>query len=305
MKKTGQFITYLLFLFFVGLFAILPFRVLYIFSDGLYVLLFYVAGYRKKVAYSNLKRSFPEKDEREVQIILKKFYKHLADIFVESMKGFAMTKNQVRKRHHLENPEILQPYIKQGKSVMSVVSHYNNWEWGSMSGGVFLDIPVMILYKPLKNKFVDKFLKKIRMNFGTELVSIFRTYQGFKERKDTMYLYVLAADQSPSKLKRAYWVDFLNQDTACLHGPEKYARLFDYPVLYLDIQKEKRGHYTVTAEVLAEKPNELPEGEITRRYMKRLEKAIRQAPQYWLWSHRRWKKKRPAEVKTQQHKEMK
>lgn len=291
MKKAAHFILYLLFLFFIGLFAILPFRVIYVISDGLRFLLFYVIGYRKKVVYSNLRRSFPEKDEAEIHRIAKRFYNHLADVLVESIKGFAMTRKQVYNRHHLINPEVVQEYINHGQSVIGVVAHYNNWEWGSMSGSVNLDADVMILYKPLSNPFIDRFLTNIRKSFGTELVSIFRTYKGFKERQNKPYLYVLAADQSPSKVRKAYWVDFLNQDTACLHGPEKYARLYNYPVFYLNIQKVKRGYYTVSGELLTERPADLPDGEVTRLYMKRLEQSIKQAPEYWLWSHRRWKKK--------------
>jgi len=295
MKKVAHFISYLFFLFFVGLFAILPFQVVYLISDGLYFVLFYLVGYRKKVAFNNLRRSFPDKSEKEIKKIRKKFYRHLADILVEGIKGFVMTKKQIYKRHHITNPELAQKYIDAGQSVIGVVAHYNNWEWGTMSGSTQVNSNVMVLYKPLSNPFIDKFLKKIRKSFGTELVSIFNTFRAFRERKDKPYMYVLAADQSPSKVKRAIWVDFLNQDTACLHGPEKYARLYNYPVLFLNIQKVKRGRYTITGEVLTESPADLPEGEVTRLYMKRLEKSIRDKPEYWLWSHRRWKKARAAQ----------
>ncbi len=292
MKKAGYFISYLFFLFFVGLFAIMPFRVVYILSDGLSFLLFHVIKYRRKVVSDNLYRSFPEKSDKERKVIMKRFYKHLGDILVESIKGFAMTKKQVYKRHHIVNPELAQRYLDAGKGVIGVVAHYNNWEWGTMSGSTQLNANVMILYKPLSNPYIDKFLKNIRNSFGTELISIFKTYKAFKERQNKPYLYVLAADQSPSKLKRAIWVDFLNQDTACLHGPERYARLFNLPVLYLDIQKQKRGFYTLTGEVMTSDPSSLPEGEVTKLYMKRLEKSIREKPEFWLWSHRRWKKTR-------------
>lgn len=298
MKKAAQFIVYLLFLAFAGLFAIIPFRLLYVLSDGVYGLLFYVVGYRKKVVYQNLKASFPEKSEKEIKRITKKFYKHLADLFVESLKGFTMSKASVIKRHKLADEGIGDEYHRQGKSVMVVVGHYNNWEWGSMSGGLQLESPVMVLYKPLSNKFIDNFLERRRRNFGSELVAIRQTARAFEVRKNTPYFYILAADQSPGKTKRAYWIDFLNQDTACLHGPETYARKYNLVVIYLEIKKLKRGFYQMVPNVITEDPSKLEDGEIVKRYMKLLEGSIKNKPEYWLWSHRRWKKKRKPETKS-------
>lgn len=292
MKKSLQFIVYLLFLAVAGLFAIMPFRIVYVLSDGIYVLLYYVVGYRKKVVYQNLKNSFPEKSEEERKAIAKKFYKHLSDLFVESLKGFTMSNNSVIKRHKIIDEGLGNKYSREGKSVMVVVGHYNNWEWGSMSGGLQLNSPVMALYKPLSNKFIDRFLEKRRRGFGSELVAIRQTARAFAKRKNTPYFYILAADQSPGNTKRSYWIDFLNQDTACLHGPETYARKYDLVVVYLEIQKLKRGFYHLLPKVITEDPSELPEGEIIRRYMMMLEETIRNKPEYWLWSHRRWKKKR-------------
>jgi KDO2-lipid IV(A) lauroyltransferase len=292
MKKILQYIVYLLFLAFAGFFAIIPFRIMYVLSDGVYGLLFYVVGYRKKVVYQNLKNSFPEKSEEERKAIAKKFYKHLADLFVESLKGFTMSSKSVMKRHKLMDNGIGDEYHRQGKSVMVVVGHYNNWEWGSMSGGLQLESPVMVLYKPLSNQFIDRFLEKRRRGFGSELVAIRQTARAFENRKDTPYFYILAADQSPGKTKRAYWIDFLNQDTACLHGPETYARRYNLVVIYLEIQKIKRGFYQMVPKVITENPSELEDGEVVGRYMKLLEESIRKKPEYWLWSHRRWKKKR-------------
>ena len=299
MKKVIHFITYLFFLLFAGIFAVMPFRLVYIFSDGLFYLLYYLVGYRKKIVHQNLKNSFPEKSEKEIIRIQKAFFRHLSDILVESVKGFTMSKKSVIKRHYLNDNGLGNQYTRQNQSFIAVVGHYNNWEWGSMSGGLQLEASVMVLYKALSNKFIDRFLEKRRRSFGSELVSIRRTIRAFEERKNQNYVYVLAADQNPGRKSRnVYWVRFLNQDTACLHGPETYARKYNMPVVYLEIRKIKRGYYQMVPEILTNNPSELPQGEIVRRYMKALEKNIREKPEYWLWSHRRWKKKKPENIKS-------
>lgn len=293
LKKVGYLISYIFFLLFVGLFTILPFRVAYLFSDFVYFILFYLTGYRKKISYENLKKSFPEKTEKEIQKILKQFYHHLGDLLVEGIKGFSMTRKQIVKRHKMVNPEILQSFLDKGQSVICTTAHYNNWEWGTMSGTLQVNGKAMGLYMPLSNPYIDKFMKKTRSGKGTELISIFRTLHGFRDRKDQVYGYMLAADQNPPNARFAYWMTFLNQETACINGPEKYARMFDYPVLFLTINKVKRGYYEIVMEQITDNPNSLDKGEITVRYMRLLEKNIRKTPQYWLWSHRRWKKSRP------------
>lgn len=291
--KVLQFIIYLFFLLFAGIFSILPFRIAYIIADGLYVVLYYLVGYRKKVVLKNLRASFPEKSEQEIQRICKKFYHHLADIFIESMKGFTMSKKQVNKRHIMLNSEMLKKYTASRRSLMVVVGHYNNWEWGTLSGGLFFNGSVVALYKPLSNTYIDKFMKKKRHNFGTEMVSIGLTARAFQRNKDHTTLYIFAADQSPAKVRNAIWMDdFLGQETACLHGADKYSRMYNLPVIYLQINKLKRGHYEMEAILIADKPNDLEEGEVVRRFMRSLESTIKKNPEYWLWSHKRWKKKR-------------
>jgi len=293
LKKVGYFITYILFLVFIGFFALLPFRVAYLFSDFLYVILFYITGYRKKVAYTNIRKSFPNKTEQEIQKILKQFYHHLGDLIVEGIKGFSMTRKQVIKRHKILNPEVLQSFTKNNQSTICTTAHYNNWEWGTMSGTLQMEGKAMALYMPLSNPYIDKLMKKIRASRGTELISIFKTLHAFRDRKDETYSYLLAADQNPPNARFAYWMTFLNQETACINGPEKYARMFDYPVLFLNITKVKRGYYQIFIEVITDNPSSSKKGDITVKYMRLLEKEINNNPQYWLWSHRRWKKTRP------------
>ncbi len=270
----------------------MPFRVLYIFSDMVYFLVYYLAGYRRKVVFENLRSSFPEKNEREIRLLTKKFYHHLCDISLESIKGFTMSPEQLIMRHHILNPELADHYFDSGKSVIAVPGHYNNWEWGSLSPGLQMKYPIVGFYKPMSNKLVDAYAKRHRAKFNTLLASIRETALTFGKLADKPLAYIMASDQSPTNMKDSYWFNFLNHDTAWLHGPEKYARMYNLPVIYVDIQKVKRGYYELKLVLLTENPASLPDGEITRLYVQHLEKSILQDPAYWLWSHKRWKHRR-------------
>lgn len=268
----------------------MPFWLMYGFSDFLYFLFFYVFKYRKKVVFHNLHSSFPEKSDDEIRTIAKKFYRHLSDILIEGIKGFKISKKQILKRHKLINPEFLNSYFERGQSVIVATAHYSNWEWGSLSGGLQSMYKLIGFYKPLNNKYVDNLLKKSRATCGMSLISIYETYKTFIKHQEDVFAYILASDQSPSNYKKAYWVDFLNHETACLHGIEKYARLLNYPVLYIHIYRVKRGYYEIKIEKILDNPSEYKEGEITKLYMNHLEKIITEKPYEWLWSHKRWKK---------------
>lgn len=269
--------------------GIMPFRVMYIFSDLVYFLVYHISGYRRKVVKENLSSSFPEKNAGEIRLLTKKFYHHLCDISLESIKGFSMSPQELIRRHHILNPELAEHYLDKGLSIITEPGHYNNWEWGSISPGLQIKYPIVGFYKPMTNKLVDAHVKSHRAKFNTRLASIKETASTFEELASTSECYIMAADQSPSNSKASYWFDFLHHETAWLHGPEKYARKYNWPVLYVDIQKVKRGFYTLNLVLLTENPESLPDGEITRLYAQHLEKTIIGEPAYWLWSHRRWK----------------
>ena len=272
--------------------GILPFRIMYFFSDMFYFLIYYVIGYRRSVVHANLSSSFPEKSPAEIRQLEKKFYHHLCDISFEGIKGFYMSPEELIRRHHILNPEIGDYYFDKGLSAITVPGHYNNWEWGSLSPGLQLKYPIVGFYKPMSNKLVDAFAKRHRAKFNTILASIKETAATFDRLDSSPQAYIMASDQSPTNLKDCYWINFLNHDTPWLHGPEKYARKYNWPVIYVDIQKVKRGFYEIELVVLTENPNSLPDGEITRLYAQHLEKSIMQDPAYWLWSHKRWKHQR-------------
>jgi len=270
----------------------MPFRVMYAFSDIFYFLIYYLIGYRRKVVMLNLSRSFPYKNANEIHLLTKKFYHHLCDISLESIKGFTMSPKELIRRHHVLNPELLVPYLIKGVSTITVPGHYNNWAWGSLSPGLQINYPIVGIYKSMSNKQVDAYVKRHRAKFKTRLAPIRQTAIIFNELCEKPHIYILAADQSPSNLNECYWFNSLNQDTLWLSGPEKYARKYNWPVLYVDIQIVKRGYYTLELVLLTEDPASMPQGEITRLYAHHLEETIKLEPAYWLWSHKRWKHKR-------------
>ncbi len=289
-----KYISYIFLRVLVLFIALIPFRVLYVFSDILSFILYRVAGYRKKVVRSNLISCFPDKSLKEIKAIERGFYRNLGDVTVEAMKGMSMSADDFRARHKALNPELQEHFYNRGQSIICVTAHYGNWEWGTNSAGVQISHQTIALYKALNNKYVDNYMRRLREKFNTKLVDIRDTHKVFSHYSDQKACFILAADQSPSSLKRAYWIDFLGRETACLHGPEKYAQIFNIPVLHTKIRRVSRGYYELSSSVLAENPRDLAEGEITRRYMKELEEHILAEPANWLWSHRRWKHQRIA-----------
>lgn len=280
-----------IFLFFIGLLGILPFKGIYLLSDFTNWVLRKLIKYRKRVIEDNLMLIFPELTAEELKNIVAKTYQNLTDNLLESLKSFTMRKSTIVKRYKIVNPELVLTYYEKGQSVIGVTGHYCNWEWGSLAASLQSPYKFAAFYKPLHNKHIDKILKNSRSKCGTDLISIYQTSQAFEDRKNKATLYLMAADQSPSKrqIKNAIWLNFLGKETAFLHGIEKHARNNNNPVIYTDIQRIKRGYYEVTLSIICDKPDELKEGEITKRYAQKLESVIRKKPENWLWSHKRWK----------------
>ena len=298
MQKLG----YYLFRTFIFIFKLMPFTLVYLLSDFLFMLFYYVFGYRKKVIYTNLKKSFPDKTDKEINKIIKATYKNLTDVTVEGIKGFSMSKKELVRRYKVTNADILDNYFKKGISVLGIGSHYTNWEWGVLCFSLQFKHKSIGIYKPLSNKYIDSYIRKTRAAWGMNLESIKRTNAAFEENKNTANLYFLIADQSPSNIVSAYWIDFLNQDTACLHGPENYAKQYNLPVVYGNVQRVKRGFYTVELIELIKNSKETSEAEITKKFMGKLESIIKEKPGNWLWTHKRWKRKR-SEIETQRERQ--
>ncbi|MGM0377465.1 MAG: lysophospholipid acyltransferase family protein [Bacteroidota bacterium] len=291
MQNISRLLTSFVFLLTVGLIAITPFRGLYMVSDFFAWVLRKILKYRQTVILQNISRSNLELTESEKKVLISGFYRNLSDIILEGMKSFSMSMTSVLRRHKVQNPEILDPYFQNNQSLILVTGHLGNWEWGSLSAGLYTDYQIIAFYSPLRNKQIDKILRWSRSRFGTILTPTKGTTQTFQDYQDQPTLFIMAADQSPARVASAHWVPFLGRPTAFLHGPEKHARNNNYPVVFAEIERVKRGYYELTLSILAEKPSELPEGEVTRRYAKKMETSIRKHPANWLWSHRRWKHK--------------
>lgn len=241
---------------------------------------------------TNLTNSFPDKSEQEIKKICKAFYSHLCDIIVESVKLFSITKSQISKRFIVNNPEILKPYFDANQDVLIVGGHYNNWEM--LAAGIDQQVPhdTTGLYSKLSNPFFDKKMKESRSAFGLRMVTTKDSFAYFKETHTTPRLTIFGADQSPTYSKSVHWTTFLSQDTAVALGTERFAKKYNLPVVYGSIHKVKRGHYSLDISKLTDTPIDTADGEITEMHTRKLEEQILNKPEYWLWTHKRWKRKR-------------
>lgn len=275
--------------------SLLPLAVSYRLSDVMFFTLYYLLRYRRKVVFTNLYNSFPDKSPREIETIGRKFYRHFCDLVLESIRIFSISREELSRRCRIVNSELLEQFYKEGKSIIIASGHYNNWELAALAFDLQASHQSVGIYKPLANPYFDEKLQQSRAKFGLELVPKDETKAFFQENGHRLTAPMLATDQSPSKSTNVYWTQFLNQDTAVLFGTEKYAKEFGYPVVYGHIRKIRRGYYEMEFELIEANPTEAPHGAITEKHTRALERDIQQAPQYWLWTHKRWKRKRPVE----------
>jgi Kdo2-lipid IVA lauroyltransferase/acyltransferase len=275
--------------------TLLPMRILYVFSDFLYIILYYVISYRRKVVAENLRNSFPEKSAGELKTIEKKFYRHLADLMIEILKLTHMSREQSLNRMKITNVELLERLYDEGRDVIAVIGHYNNWEW--LKSLIFhTKFQTVSIYKPLQDKRFDRFLLGLRGREGMILTPMSLIIREILEAKknNRKSIYSFITDQTPPRGDIKYWTTFLNQDTPVYLGVEKIASKYDMAVVFFNVTKVKRGYYSYCPELLFEHTKGLPEHEITEKHVRRLEEIIREKPEYWIWSHRRWKHKKPA-----------
>ena len=276
----------------IWLLSSLPMALLYLLSDGLYLLFFYVIGYRKRVVLDNLTLAFPEKEERELLEIRKKFYRHFTDLVVESVKAFTMSKAFVSKRYAFNNPEVVNDLHKKGRSIAFVGAHQANWEW-SCSMPMVVDVLCFGAYTRMGNKYFDRVIKKSRSKFGFIGYETTKTVQAIKSNFDNgvQGLYLLLSDQSPQIHKTHYWREFMGVKVPIHTGAEMLAKKFDMAVVNYSIKKIKRGRYKVDLELITETPQQFKNYEITDQYLAIVERNIREQPEYYLWSHKRFKHK--------------
>ncbi len=273
--------------------SLLPLWALHLIADSIGFLLIKVVPYRKQLVKENISNSFPDKSPAEIKAIINGFYHHMADLIFESIKIFSISKEEARSRCRVKNPEVLDRFFAEGKNVIVVGGHYNNWEMLAVATDMQVKHQIVGIYSTMSNKFFNKKFAESRSKFGLQLVPKEGVKDYFKARHPKPTATIFGADQSPHrKKKHFYWTTFLNQDTAVQFGTEKYAVEYNYPVVFVEILKPKRGYYEIVFTVLEEDPRSSPYGSITERHTKMLEEEIKRQPAYYLWTHRRWKIKK-------------
>lgn len=289
MKHAG----FILFDAFSRFLSILPKRAMYFFADLLFLIGYFLIGYRKKVVDENLRNAFPEKSNTEIRKIAKRFYKHLSDVMIEDVAMLHMSPKRLNQFVSVKDLDLLNDLYKQNKNVMGILGHYGNWE---LLTTIPLHSPYTILtvYKPLKNQFFDRKIYEMRKRFDEVPIPMKQAYKSIAryQNKGEPYIVGMVADQSPPKSGLNFWTTFLNQDTSFFLGAERIARKFNHTVIFPAVKKIKRGSYEIRFKLLVDNPKETAETEITEKYINALENLILEKPEYWLWSHRRWKHKR-------------
>lgn len=274
---------------FLYLISLLPFWLLYIISDVLFVIIYHIVHYRRAVVQQNLANAFPEKSIEERRDIERKYYHYLADLIVETVKMITVSEKQIQKRVVATNAGLVHEYFAKGKSIIAVAGHYCNWEMAALNFNFVTDKRFMIVYKPLNNEIFNDFFIQIRSRFGGQPIAMKQTMRKMVEYRKELTVSVLVGDQTPGVNEVNYFTTFLNQPTAVFLGIEKISKTIDAAVVFYDMKRVKRGYYTYTLVPLTENPKQTAEHELTEMHVQYLEGMIRKEPQYWLWSHRRWK----------------
>lgn len=279
---------------------------MYLLADIIYLIAYRLIRYRLRVVQENLAASFPEKSVKELRLIERRYYRHLADLLVEGVYNLYASPMAIKRRYQFKNRQVVDRYYEQGKSIILASAHYNNWEYLVSSLNMQLLHHGIGVGKPLNDRIVAGFVNRRRTRFGTQVVFADNVRQEveFYDRHRVPCALMMLGDQSPSDSVRCYWTQFLNHDTPFLYGAEYFARKYNYPVVYYHVHKVRRGRYEVEFTPLCEHPQQVEQYSIVEQYARTLESEIRRQPEYWLWSHRRWKHKRPtnASSMTEPHK---
>jgi len=268
-------------------------RVLYGIGVGVRFSLCRVFHYREDIVRANLKNVFPEKTANELAEIERKYYVHLRNLFMEGVKLLTISKKSLMRRYRCENADIVNTYFEQGKSVILMSSHYNNWEWMVLSLSMQFSHHGVGVGKPNSNKVFEKIINRARTRYGTEVVFADKVREVIENNNKNQKLcaYMMLSDQNPPNIEKSYKTMFLNQPSAMLYGSEYFAKKYDYPVFYYVVKQTKRGYYTIEIEKITDTPQQMSHGAITEHYIRCLERDIYENPEFWLWSHKRWKHK--------------
>ncbi|MCV2484674.1 lysophospholipid acyltransferase family protein [Flavobacterium sp. SH_e] len=285
-----QFLVYILAYPILWLISILPFRLFYLFSNFVYLLVYRVIGYRKKVVRENLALTLPHLSDSERKDIEKKFYKHMCDMFLEMIKTMSMSPAEMERRFHVTNIDLVLDYAKKGKSVILVASHYASYEW-LLTINPKIGFKGIAVYKKLANLYFDKLVRKIRSKYNTEMIETRKAIPTMaqNQRNGVLAMYGLASDQSPKLDRIFHSMEFMGVEVPVHTGAEMLAKKYDLAVIMVKVKKVKRGFYEATFLSLADNPKEYPDFQITEMYLKEVEKQILEAPEFYLWTHKRWK----------------
>lgn len=273
---------------FLRLLSFLPMAVLYLLSDFAYFIIYYVVGYRKEVVMNNLLIAFPEKTETERKKIMKEFYHNFCDTFIEMIKMFAWSTEEIKKRFTC-NIEVMNDFVGHEQNVLIVSGHYFNWEMANLGLGAVSKLPFVVVYMPIRNKAMEKIMYDLRRKTGVILVPATDFQNKVKEHTKNQHALILVGDQSPGNPTKGYWTNFFNKPAPFPRGPEMGARRNSNVVIYINFYKVKRGYYNAELELLTANASGYKEGQITRLIVDKIENSIRQRPANYLWSHRRWK----------------
>lgn len=284
---------------FLWLIAHLPDRLLYGLSDGICFLIYRLIGYRKKVVRRNLCLAFPDKPLAEIKQIETAFYHHFCDIFLEMIRTMGLSQAQMQQRMTYTNKELIEDFYHKGQSVIIMCGHYNSYEW-LLSLAAQISHTSYALYTPITNRYFDRFVRRLREKFHSYLISRYKAIEEIRrlQHEGVRCAYGLASDQSPSPNK-AYWRSFMGIEVPVFTGAERIAKQFNIPVVFCDIQKKRRGYYEATFTLITDAPATTVAHEITDTFTQLLEAQIRRAPQYYLWTHNRFKHAK--EIVSSQH----
>lgn len=285
-----QFLIFIIFYPILWLISLLPFRLLYILSDFVYFVVYRIIKYRKKIVRENLSLALPNLSKEEREVIEKKFYKHLCDMFLEMIKTLTISKEEMDKRYKFTNLDVYRDLERKGKSISLLCAHYASYEW-VISMNRHITFRGYGIYKKIANKYFDKVVHNIRSKFKANLITTKETAATIENnyKKGVLSLYGFASDQSPKLDRAVYWDKFMGIKTPIHVGAEMLSKRYDMNVIFLRTKKIKRGFYEGTFELMAENPMETKRFEITADYISRVEKQIYEAPEFYLWTHKRWK----------------
>jgi KDO2-lipid IV(A) lauroyltransferase len=273
--------------------SMLPFPLLYLFSDFTYLIIYYIIGYRKKTVRENLALALPHLSAQERLVIEKKFFRHFCDMFLEMIKTMTISKKEMDKRFVFTNLNVYLKLEEKQKSIALMLAHYASYEW-SISINEKIKFESYAIYKRLNNPYFDKLVRNIRSKFKANLITTKETIPLIIENNQNkkLGLYGFASDQSPTINSAFHWNTFMGTNVPVHTGAEMLAKRYDMNMIFLKVEKVKRGHYKASFEVLSENTKEISNYEITDHYLKLVEQQILEAPEYYLWTHKRWKHRR-------------